>query len=416
MRPAGLPPSWATTVNYPAGTDDWSGSSTKVDPGTTKVANGFLPGERIAAEHLNFELNRFAQFVTYLDTIEARNWTQQVEVDVRTNVSFNALEYDEANQRFWLGGTSRSGGDDEAKLFWSLNGIDWAEEGSVPTRPMIGALQTIQIAPSVSGILLSWDTTNGKSWFAFRATNGTWTTSTNQPADIIATFAIYNDTSTKWEIFGHRNGSTQPRIWTVTNTDIWVESTLTSASSHLGLITLAAIKPASSTKIAINSTGGVWKFNLIAAAWQFTASPFASTPKGLTWWDAEGVFLVVCTGGEVYSSDDGASWTLRTTVSGVSFDGCTSGPGGLTAIGGLVVSPCVIDTANGGIQQVLAIGWDLGQSWDSVSLPVVDPSLGVGGSRGVQSLVFMDRRLGILRRAGSTSGEGARVTFGMRVQ
>ena len=414
MRPKGKRPAWATAANYDPGTDPWSGTATKVDPGQALIASGYAPGNRPKAQYVNYELGRDADFVSYLDTIEVRTWSAQVPIDIKTLYSSqNVLIWDPANAMYWAGGTIQSGTDDTIPVLgFSSNGVDWFDDDDALPRPPSGSqLQTYAVCASPSGILLYWDFTNGKSWFRFRTPDGTHTASANQPATIHVNAAIWD--TNRWVLYGI---GTQPRIWTVDLFDAWAELTLTDAAANPGGITLAATS-SGGLRVAIALGSGLWYTSSLATAWTRVAlSAFASTVFGLEWWEAEGVFVVVCTGGQVYTSTDAVTWTLRATVASTHFDGARSGAGGLVSLGGLIIAPCTIPVANGGTQQMLAIGIDLGRTWETIPLSIVDPAGGVGGSRAVQTIARLDNRLAIMRREGVTDGDPSRIVYGLRVR
>jgi hypothetical protein len=51
------PTAWASDTNYSAGADPWSGTATKVDPGSGRFAQGWRPSDTLPAQHLNYHLN-----------------------------------------------------------------------------------------------------------------------------------------------------------------------------------------------------------------------------------------------------------------------------------------------------------------------------------------------------------------------
>lgn len=64
-RPAGNPPIWAQTTNYPAGADPWSANATKVTA-PTAIGVGFTPETGIVAEYANDEFNVLSTWVEWL--------------------------------------------------------------------------------------------------------------------------------------------------------------------------------------------------------------------------------------------------------------------------------------------------------------------------------------------------------------
>lgn len=65
-RPS-VAPDWATDVNHPAGSDDWSGQPNKVLAGAGRIGSGFTPGEKFPVEWLNERLNNHGQWIDLLD-------------------------------------------------------------------------------------------------------------------------------------------------------------------------------------------------------------------------------------------------------------------------------------------------------------------------------------------------------------
>lgn len=64
-RPAGNPPIWAQTTNYPAGADPWSGMATKVTAPTASGV-GFTPETGIVSDYMNDQLNTLSTWVEWL--------------------------------------------------------------------------------------------------------------------------------------------------------------------------------------------------------------------------------------------------------------------------------------------------------------------------------------------------------------
>jgi hypothetical protein len=49
-----LPKQWASSANFPAGSDPWSGTPNKVEPSLAEAQIGFVPGQQVDAEVLNW--------------------------------------------------------------------------------------------------------------------------------------------------------------------------------------------------------------------------------------------------------------------------------------------------------------------------------------------------------------------------
>lgn len=65
-RPTTIP-SWSTDANYPAGSDPWSATPTRVEPDAGDKAAGFDPGEKPPAQWFNWLLGVLANWVAYFD-------------------------------------------------------------------------------------------------------------------------------------------------------------------------------------------------------------------------------------------------------------------------------------------------------------------------------------------------------------
>lgn len=65
-RPTQLP-LWATDANYPAGSDPWAGSPTKVAPTSGDQARGWTPNQEPSPQAFNWWKNLVGQWFTWLD-------------------------------------------------------------------------------------------------------------------------------------------------------------------------------------------------------------------------------------------------------------------------------------------------------------------------------------------------------------
>lgn len=69
-RPSALP-EWATDTNYPAGTDPWSSTLTRIEPTAGERAAGFVPSEALPSQYLNTLFGEAADWIAYLDGLIA---------------------------------------------------------------------------------------------------------------------------------------------------------------------------------------------------------------------------------------------------------------------------------------------------------------------------------------------------------
>ena len=70
-------PVWAIDTLFPAGLNIWSGTPTKVEPSGGKQSEGWEPGERPAAQYMNWWQNNVYQWIDYIDTGE---WDDDLHV------------------------------------------------------------------------------------------------------------------------------------------------------------------------------------------------------------------------------------------------------------------------------------------------------------------------------------------------
>lgn len=65
-RPTDDPQTWATTTNYSAGSDPWSGNPTKSSPSGGVIAVGFTPQQYVPAQWMNYIMNNHGDWLKYL--------------------------------------------------------------------------------------------------------------------------------------------------------------------------------------------------------------------------------------------------------------------------------------------------------------------------------------------------------------
>lgn len=62
-------PEWSSDVNYPAGSDPWSATATKIEPTSGEKAQGAEPSVGFGAQQFNWILNEHAGWLNHLDAI-----------------------------------------------------------------------------------------------------------------------------------------------------------------------------------------------------------------------------------------------------------------------------------------------------------------------------------------------------------
>lgn len=67
-RPTDIP-EWASDANYPAGSEAWSGTPTRVEPDPDQLGTGNVPEERPPAQHHNWITGLLADWIAYFAAI-----------------------------------------------------------------------------------------------------------------------------------------------------------------------------------------------------------------------------------------------------------------------------------------------------------------------------------------------------------
>lgn len=261
-------PGWATGLNYPAGPDPWSGQPTKVAP--PSVLNGFTPNTAAAAEYVNYELN--AAFNTDAAAKTAINALAdavgQAEVMTFRTAAFTStykVAFDTVDNR-WVASANTGGGDFP---FLSYDGGQSWIAGTWPvailSKPILGS--------NPAGLVVGCDGTGGLA-YSLPAGSATW-----------SNWTMPSVANTFREVTWLASGSTFIVLGTTGSAPVMYKSAgaanWTNASSSV---------PAA--------------FSAIATDWSCAASPtlFVAVPRNVT------------TGANYFTSSDGVTFTLRTTL------------------------------------------------------------------------------------------------------
>jgi hypothetical protein len=115
-------PTWATDTNYPAGTDAWSGTATKVEPTSGQKAAGWEPGQRPPAQYQNWWMGLVSDWIAYFGDPGEKS------------IAFGIHAWN--SQRIGLQGRVDDGGD----LFWES--MDTASHIHCPINLPAGSILT----------------------------------------------------------------------------------------------------------------------------------------------------------------------------------------------------------------------------------------------------------------------------------
>jgi hypothetical protein len=416
-RPAGNPPLPASDATYPAGSDPWSSTPTKVDPGLATIAAGFRPDERLPAQVVNFLENAFGKWIAYQDKIEVLNFRNMgVEfLDAGDKLHIqdanNVILWNDGISRYCVAG--RLATDDEVpKVFVSSSGAanQWIDTAA-PVKTTTGPNQTYQIQHDPTGRILGWLTKSDSSYFAVRSAAGVWGSfSTNQPSFRAMVARYFGG---KWVVGGVDTNI--PVIYSTTPGDVWTAQTLTDAAATE---TIGDMAVGGGHIVALGSLGNVWTTPTLGIAWaQTPVASFASRPTAVVYVTPENLFWILCEAGEVYTSDNAGSWTLAFTPPVPIVGDPTGFPGavdigyaGAAAVGGIVVAGAAKAVPGPDTLGVMAIGWNGGTEWAYYPAPLT--TLGSSPFQFVTHLVG-DSRIAVGSRNGASSN-GFRLMYSLR--
>lgn len=320
MRPAGTVPQWATDALYPAGSNAWNGQATKVDPGTSNKAGGFLPAKRYPAQFFNWLWNKWAAHVAAYDAFPVQNWSDPRTLSV-INIA-NDMFWSEVEQRIWVVGTNSV----NSRAEYSVDGgITWTDNGGLGGTKISAA----DINPATGfWVGVESTTTNLYSHNAATNTFGTVVMAACTECKCVR----YNpyDTLAKWFAIGGKDNAGHPQVWrTADNIGAPTAQTLTNAATYTGTVdrmvhgknrTLAfatVTAPVASIRvwdIAWNG-GGAWTDRGV------NVTTGGSVVKGCAYSDAEDLFMQVHDTGRVFVSSDGITWTDKGLITNITFSG-----------------------------------------------------------------------------------------------
>ncbi len=169
-------PEWASDASYPAGTDAWSATDTKIEPTSGEKGTGATPQTGFGAQQFNWLLNNLAEWVNHLDSI---------------NVGAGFLQSDEflaaTLSDMWTSLTNVTAGSDDAAddgfgtahivyAGTDVGGIQGARRFPLFTRDWMFYARVRVLSWTASTLELGLSPAGGGHWTGFKSTTAspTW--------------------------------------------------------------------------------------------------------------------------------------------------------------------------------------------------------------------------------------------------
>src|SRR5688572_17493856 len=83
----------------------WDGTVTKIDPSNQNI--GYVPGNRLPAQYINFNENAWTRWLDYLKDLPVRNWYQYSIGSIWDTHSLEGVGYMPATKRWIFGQRSK---------------------------------------------------------------------------------------------------------------------------------------------------------------------------------------------------------------------------------------------------------------------------------------------------------------------
>lgn len=339
-------PSWANDdlINDPG--EPWDGTDTKVEPGTGKRDDGFLPEENPAAQHLNTLHNEIGKWLQYFSTIQVQNW-QSLGDGLVIQQTGHVVIYDEG-VRSWIT-AGRSGGftySSDSQTFYTplITGSGFTEQWGASKRPEYAPAHVGQncIFGTQSNLamsnLLEWTAGGGFTVHNLSSGSGDWH----------STHGIWDPFNSRWIIGGVEDTLGTPNtIFWYASTPIGVITPVVPASvNSVDVVMIAVGDPAgASLLVAVgdNTPFDVWTSSDGGTSWS------RSTPSGISAgqearaviWDPKREVFVLTTETECYTSTNGTAWSkVGDTGTAFQIRCLATDEGGLYVAGDTSSDPC----------------------------------------------------------------------------
>lgn len=262
------------------------GQPTKVAPTAAQRANGFVPGQPVAAEHVNYELHKLSKGLP--DAIEASALCNLEERTSGVATQLNAVCWDAQNAQFVAVGAS-------GVILTSPHGNTWTSQtsGVATAIHAVAANSSLIVAVGAGGVILT-------------SPDGvTWTSQTSGVATGLNGVAWFDAAGLFIAVGAGGVIRTSPDGVTWTGRTSGTAITLAGVTSN-GSLAVAVGGDGFTTPVTRSSNGTSWTNQNI------TAGPLAS----VAWSSTLGIFCATGGFAAPQTSPDGVTWTARTDPTG----------------------------------------------------------------------------------------------------
>jgi len=331
-RPSKTVPVLATDAAYDDPPEDWDNQPTKVEYTANELAQGVVPGKGLLAPKHNDLLNRYGQYLSYLDdtvrTMQVRNWTSHNPITSNDDdVMIGAIWWKRVGgQEHWV----IFGGDgDESTLGSEAYTVPTPETGfsTVPAGYDTIVNKRINAAASVPGdsLLFVGDTDNSDTVAAFTRNNGsTWDEITlHSGLNFQLVAAIYDDVEGKFLIASNQFGGGTFTMWR-SDGPLFTASSDISAnypgfSDSTDVVQGMVYGPGTGTTIiygrAAVDVDSVMVTHDCGDTWDEVDLPNIDLVVGLAYDESQAMWMVLGDDGQIaYSLDNGDTWSAGTAI------------------------------------------------------------------------------------------------------
>lgn len=389
-RPKGLLPTWATDDNYPAGSEQWSETPTKIDLSAAERAAGFTPGRQVSAQKMNANLHMVGRYIEMLSDIGVRNWPyvglqgdhSELTSGFGTCIAPWTGGADDAlapDTELWVIGGSSSEAD--RYLISGDRGVTWTKRGNAPadidsymgsaTEAAGGLPGTIIIAGlegSESGTHIMRSTNSAQSWSRVQAhAIAKFDCSALHYAKHLGVHVMAGnqDFAGGRLLYSSDDGAT----WALTTSLDVIPSHVRQFASNDEVIVACG----DTSTLSYSLDGG--------ETWVTTSPGIAYTNgwAGLAYSEEEGQFMLLADNTRLATSEDGINWVVRNdqAVSVDTYRLAASGGAhgkGLAVVGSTWAATAAITIENGFNLKGVLYSNDLGKNWSFVPIGRVPAS------------------------------------------